>query len=135
MKIKCLKLKCTCGKEGLAQAFLNKSGQVRYARVRHYLKLDSETKKPVFEYHRLENLAEIETQLKTKGLLTSVENGTAGQVGQAQRFGSLDPQLRGCAPVQQNKAWASSSVRILESCCQVAGTWALWLRPDRAPAS
>ncbi len=103
MRIKCLKLKCSCGKEGLAQAFLNKSGQVRYVRVRHYLKLNSETKKPMFEYHRLENLAEIETQLKTQGLLTSVENGTAGQVGQAQGFETLDPQLRGCATIQQNR--------------------------------
>ena len=66
----------------------------------------------MFEYHRLENLAEIETQLKSQGLLTSVEIGTAGQVGQAHGFENLDPQLRGCAPVQQNKPWASSSVRI-----------------------
>jgi hypothetical protein len=58
LKIKCLKLKCTCGKEGAAQAFLNKSGQVRYVRVRHYLKPNSETKKPMFEYHRIENFAD-----------------------------------------------------------------------------
>jgi len=51
MKIKCCKLKCeVCGVEGTAQVFYNKAGQLRYGRVRHYLKLN-ESKKPVFEYH------------------------------------------------------------------------------------
>ena len=50
--IKCYKLKCeVCGIEGTAQVFYNKAGQLRYGRVRHYLKLN-ESKKPMFEYHK-----------------------------------------------------------------------------------
>ena len=49
--IKCYKLNCeVCGKEGTAQVFYNKAGQLKYGRVRHYLKLN-EAKKPQFEYH------------------------------------------------------------------------------------
>ena len=49
--IKCHKLKCeVCGIEGTAQVFYNKAGQIKYGRVRHYLKLN-EAKKPMFEYH------------------------------------------------------------------------------------
>ena len=52
MKIKCQKLKCkVCGIEGTAQLFYNNAGQLRYGRVRHYLKLN-EAKKPMFEYHK-----------------------------------------------------------------------------------
>jgi hypothetical protein len=49
--IKCLKLECEVrGIEGTAQVFYNKAGQLRYGRVRHFLKLN-EAKKPMFEYN------------------------------------------------------------------------------------
>jgi hypothetical protein len=52
MRTKCHKLKReVCGKEGTVQLFYNKTGQLKYGRVRHYLKLN-EVKKPVFEYHK-----------------------------------------------------------------------------------
>ena len=50
--VKCYRLKCeVCGTEGTTQVFYNRAGQLRYGRVRHYLKLN-ESKKPVFEYHQ-----------------------------------------------------------------------------------
>jgi hypothetical protein len=52
MRIKCVKLKCeVCGREGTAQLFYNNSGELKYGRVRHYLRLN-EAKKPQFEYHK-----------------------------------------------------------------------------------
>jgi hypothetical protein len=52
MRIKCHKLKCeVCGKEGATQLFYNKTGQLRYGRVRHYPKLN-EVKRLVFEYNK-----------------------------------------------------------------------------------
>jgi hypothetical protein len=52
MKIKCVKMECeVCGREGTAQLFFNKAGELKYGRVRHYLKLN-ENKKPEFEYHK-----------------------------------------------------------------------------------
>ena len=51
MKIKCVKLECfQCQKEGLAQMFLNNTGSIRYARVRHYSHNDATSHKPQFTY-------------------------------------------------------------------------------------
>jgi hypothetical protein len=49
--IKCYKLKCQiCGKEGTAQVWFGKTGELKFGRIRHYLRLN-EAKKPVFDYH------------------------------------------------------------------------------------
>jgi hypothetical protein len=49
--IKCFKLKCEiCGKEGTAQVWFGKNGDLKFGRIRHYRRLN-EAKKPVFEYH------------------------------------------------------------------------------------
>jgi hypothetical protein len=100
-----------CNKTGSAQIFLRKDSTVRYARVRHYDRLDSATKKPQFTYCKIEDLEALKTLLLNQGVSLSADN-TAGQVGHSQGFETLDPQLGGCASVQQNKPWASSSVRI-----------------------
>jgi hypothetical protein len=51
-----------CHITGSAQLFLNKKGEVRYARVRHYKGLN-ESKKPQFSYCKLEDLNKLETLL------------------------------------------------------------------------
>jgi len=55
-----------CHITGSIQLFLNKQNEVRYARVRHYLRLDPTTKKPQFEYYKIEDLEALKTLLKTR---------------------------------------------------------------------
>jgi hypothetical protein len=112
VKYKCIKAECPiCKVVGSIQLFLNRSGEVRYARTRHYSYLDKDSKKPQFTYCKIENLDALKTLLLQQGISLNTGKVTAGQVGQAIGFGNLDPQLRGCATNQQNKPWASSSVR------------------------
>ena len=78
-------MKCpTCNKSGSTQLFLNKKSQIRYARVRHYLKTDPATKKPTFEYHKIENLVALKTLIESQGISFSTEN-SVGQAGQCQK--------------------------------------------------
>jgi hypothetical protein len=113
MKIKCVKAECPiCNVAGSIQLFMNRNGEVRYARTRHYSHIDKDSKKPQFTYCKIQDLQALQTLLLNKGISLSTEEVTAGQVGQALGFESLDPQLRGCAPIQQTGQWASSSVRI-----------------------
>jgi hypothetical protein len=73
MKYQCIKTNsCSiCGQKGTIQAFLNSSNFVKYARTRHY-------KQGTFTYCKLENLGEIEEQLKSQ------MRHDHGQVGQAE---------------------------------------------------
>ncbi len=107
-----VKAECpVCKNVGSIQLFINRSGQVRYARTRHFSHTDKTTKKPQFTYCRIQDLDALKTLLPQQGISLNTGMVTAGQVGQAHGLGSLDPQLRGCAPVQQTGQWASSSVR------------------------
>ena len=111
-KIKCIKAECPiCKATGSIQLFFNKDGILRYARTRHFSQTDKDSKKPQFTYCKLTDLEALKTLLSDKGISLSTDRSTAGQVGQANGFATIDPQLRGCASVQQNKPWASSSVR------------------------
>ena len=51
MKIKCFKIECqVCNKLASTQVFYNGSGEVKYARAKHYMgRVDC---KPQFEYHQ-----------------------------------------------------------------------------------
>jgi hypothetical protein len=77
--IKCLKLKCECGKEGLAQVFLRKDGSISYARVRHYSHIDKDSHKPQFTYCKITDLEALKTLLLNHGISLSVANGQLGQ--------------------------------------------------------
>ena len=59
-----------CHITGSAQLFLNKNGEVRYARIRHYKGLN-ENNKPQFEYHKVEDLDALKTLLKANGVSLS----------------------------------------------------------------
>ena len=136
MRIKCIKAECpVCKVTGSIQLFLNTNREVRYARTRHYSHIDKDSKKPQFTYCKINDLEALQTLLSDKGISLTTEQVTAGQVGHGRGFVSLDPQLRGCAPVQQTRQRASSSVRI----CESLATWLVlpskWLVTDRAPAS
>ena len=70
MKYQCIKTcSCSiCGQKGTIQAFLNSDNLVKYARTRHY-------KQGIFTYCKLENLREIEEQLKSQMRLDQEQNG------------------------------------------------------------
>ena len=103
MKIKCVKLECgVCGKLASIQLFLNKSGEIKYARAGHYIgRLDG---KPQFEYHQqsLECL-----QRKLNEMPKDVYSQIVGQLGHI----SIDLDKAYSSTVL-GKSWASSSVRI-----------------------
>ena len=111
MEIKCVKAECPiCKVVGSIQLFSDKQGNIKYARCRHFSHTDKVSHKPQFTYCKIEDLEAVKTLLLNQGISVSADRGI-GQLGQSQGFESHDPQLRGCAPVQQNKRWACSSVR------------------------
>jgi hypothetical protein len=62
MKIKCVKFECgVCGKVSSIQVFYNNSGEIKYARARHYL--SRVNGKPQFEYHQ-QSLEYIQSKLR-----------------------------------------------------------------------
>jgi hypothetical protein len=72
-----VKIECPeCGNSGSLQLFLNKSGKVTYARVRHY------KGKGKFAYCKITDLQALKTLL-------------IGQVGQGQTVNNVDPELKG----------------------------------------
>ena len=82
-KIKCLKLECSvCHKVGLAQLFLNKNGDIRYARTRHFSYTDKVSHKPQFTYCKTEDLDALKTLLLNQGFSFSTAGN--GQLGQGQ---------------------------------------------------
>ena len=100
IKIKCVKLECQCKKQGLAQLFLNKQGEIKYARVRHYTHTDKVSKKPQFTYYRLD-LEELKTLLKSQSISLSIGKAD-GSLGQNQSGKIHDLDIKDSSPVQQN---------------------------------
>jgi hypothetical protein len=101
-KIKCVKLECPqCHNMGLTQLFLRKDSTVRYARVRHYQKRDSTTKKPQFTYCKIEDLQALITLLKSQGISLSVGKAD-GALGQSQNGNMHDLELQDSSPIQKN---------------------------------
>ena len=90
MKIKCVKLQCPiCNKSGSCQLFLNRLGQIRYARVRHYSHIDKDSRKPQFTYHKLEDLDALKTLLSQQGIQLNTDKTISGQTGQAYNVGLI----------------------------------------------
>jgi len=93
MKIKCVKMHCpACHVAGSAQLFLNKNGEIRYARVRHYKGLN-ENKKPQFEYHKVEDLKTLKTLLQNKETQFSPVAKASRSQGQAVGFKTHDGRV------------------------------------------
>jgi hypothetical protein len=111
VKYKCVKMQCPlCNITGSAQLFLNKNGEIRYARVRHYKGLN-EFKKPQFEYHKVEDLETLKTLLQNKETQFSPEAKASRSQGQAVGFKTHDLHLRSSSFICQNIG-AGSSARI-----------------------
>ena len=92
MKIKCVKAECpSCKLNGSIQLFLNRSGEVRYARTRHYSHLAKGSKKPQFTYCKIQDLEALKALLAQQDVSFSA---VIGQVGQAQTQNIHDLKLR-----------------------------------------
>lgn len=96
VKIKCVSgIRCSeCGEVGLSQVFLNNSGQIKYVRIRHYLKLDPTTNKPLFDYHRNEITEELKSLLQAQGFsISDTSKAVIGHKPQGQAVKSIAPNL------------------------------------------
>ena len=102
MKIKCVKLLCQCKKVGLAQIFLNRAGEIKYAKIRHYSHLDAISHKPQFTYYKIEDLESLKTLLKSQGISLNTERAINGQLGQSESKKVYDQEDSEKSLVQQN---------------------------------
>jgi intergrase/recombinase len=87
---------------------MNRLGQIRYARVRHYSHLDKVSRKPQFTYHKLEDHEALKTLLSNKGIQLNTSKADSGQTGQAN---NTDQKNRETS-LESNKSGAGSSARI-----------------------
>ena len=101
VKYKCIKAECPiCKVVGSIQLFLNKDGNLRYARTRHFSRTDKDSKKPQFTYCRLD-LDELKTLLNSQGVSLSIGKAD-GSLGQSQSGNIHDLELKDSSPIQQN---------------------------------
>ena len=90
MEIKCARFLCqVCSKLASIQLFCNRSGDIKYARARHYS--GTLSGKPQFQYH-LQNVDVLKTLLKTQSISLTTEKAQSGQVGQANNIDLLKPE-------------------------------------------
>ena len=90
----------SCKLTGSIQLFLNRNGEVKSARTRHYSHLDKDSKKPQFTYCRLD-LEELKTLLKSQSISLSIGKAD-GSLGQSQSGEIHDLELKDPSPTQQN---------------------------------
>ena len=80
MKIKCLRFECEiCNTVSSIQVFYNKSGNVKYARARHYA--GQVNGKPQFQYHQ-QSLAFIQRKLNEMPKEKNTSLTSSGHIGQ-----------------------------------------------------
>ena len=99
-----------CHITGSTQLFLNNKNEIRYARVRHYKGLN-EFKKPQFEYHKLEDLQQLETLLKSFNLQFPTVKAPSGHKIADQTGKTIDHGQTDSSSISKNM-WAGSSARI-----------------------
>ena len=106
VKYKCYKLKCPiCGNSGSLQLFLNNSGRVTYARVRHY------QGKGKYAYCKIQDLEALKTLLSNKNIQLNTDKAKTGQTGQNITDQHIDHKQRESSFNSKNM-WAGSSARI-----------------------
>jgi hypothetical protein len=85
MKIKCVKAECPiCKAKGSIQLFMNRSGEVKYARTRHYSRINKDSRRPQFTYCKIIDLEALKTLITQQGISLSVDKADSGQIGQGQ---------------------------------------------------
>jgi hypothetical protein len=107
LKIRCVKAECpVCSQIGSIQLFLNKAGEVRYARTRHYSHLDKDSKKPQFTYCKVEDIQGLKTLISQYGISLTAEKGY-GSIGQLKSGNIHDLELKDSSSVQQSRSGCS----------------------------
>ena len=105
MKIKCIKAECpVCKVTGSIQLYMNRNGEVRYARTRHYSHLDKGSKKPQFTYCKIENLEALEESLRELGFSLPTANGQMVTMGQA----TQEPSIETSNSIQNTQAFSKN---------------------------
>jgi hypothetical protein len=105
MKIKCVKAECpNCKTVGSIQLFMNRNGEVRYARTRHYSHIDKDSKKPQFTYCKIENLEALEELLRKLGYSLPTANGQVVTMGQA----TQEPSIETSNSIQNTQAFSKN---------------------------
>ncbi len=90
---------------------MNKLGQIRYARVRHYSHIDKVSKKPQFTYHKLEDLEALKTLLSNKGIQLNKNKANSGQTGHHGHQNNIDQKHKALSLISKSRG-AGSSARI-----------------------
>ena len=112
VKIKSVKGVCiVCKLAGSIQLFLNRDGEVKYARTRHYSHSAKNSKKPQFTYCKIEELEPLKTLITQQGVSLSVVRADGGQISQGQTEKIQDLELKDSSPNQQNKQSLGSLAR------------------------
>ena len=73
---------------------MNKKGEVRYARTRHYSHIDKDSKKPQFTYCKIEDSVILKTLITQQGISLSVDKAESGQLGQGSNAEIHDLKLQ-----------------------------------------
>jgi hypothetical protein len=111
-KIKCLKAECPiCKITGSIQLFLNRHGEIKCARTRHYSHLDTQSHKTQFTYCRLENVEGLKTLICQRGISLSVDKAESSHLGQTSNTEIHDQELNNSSLNQQNKMCLRSLAR------------------------
>ena len=112
VKIKSAKGVCiVCKLAGSIRLVLNRDGEVKYARTRHYPHLDKDSKKLQFTYCKIEELEPLKTLITQQGVSLSVVRADGGQISQGQTEKIQDLELKDSSPNQQNKQSLGSLAR------------------------
>ena len=72
-----------CENSGSLQLFINKKGEVRYARTRHYLGNGK------FSYCKIEDTEALKTLLKSQGISISTDKANNEATGHNQKINSM----------------------------------------------
>jgi hypothetical protein len=87
-----------------------------YIRVRHYLGVDKDSKKPKFYYHKqnrayaVQELARLKLKVETHSNANKPNKGNSNQVDQDSTL-NIDLKLKESGSFIGNEVWAGSSVR------------------------
>jgi hypothetical protein len=122
MKIKCVKAECeVCHVVGSVQIFLNNKGEIRYSRVRHYLK--TEAGKPKFSYcqqsksYAEKKLEEFNQQNLSRredfNTVTASSSISKDNDHLELGHGNIDLELKESSSNLESGGWSSSLVRTL----------------------
>ena len=105
VKYKFIKAECpVCKVTGSIQLYMNRNGEVRYARTRHYSHLDKGSKKPQFTYCKIENLDTLEELRWGSSFSLPTANGQVVTMGHA----TQEPSTKTSNSIQNTQVFSEN---------------------------